>query len=82
MRLSISQRFDQPAMRIDEKLTMWVDPGHQTQPSSMESVAIRTGEIAVPDKQFPTTNPPTYETVTFYEDNLKFTQDTTDDFVP
>lgn len=78
--LNIPASFDQPAMRIDQKLTMWVDPVTGTG-LLMESVTKRTGQIPVPDKQFPTTNPPTYETVTFYEDNLKFTQNTTDDLV-
>ena len=78
--LNIPATFDQPAMRIDQTLTMWVDPVTGTG-LYMESVTKRTGQIPVPDEQFPATNPPTIKTVTFYEDHLKFTQDTTDDLV-
>jgi len=45
------------------------------------STTSRSGKIPVQDELFPTTTPVTYKPVTFYADNLTFTQGTTDDLV-
>jgi hypothetical protein len=46
-----------------------------------ESTTKRSGKIPVPDELFPNTGPLTYKDVTFYEDSLKFTDETVADLV-
>lgn len=72
--------FDTPAMNIEQKVTMYVEPVTGAG-VYMEGLTKRTGLIPVPDPDFPTTAPMTYQEVTFYEDSLTFTQETIDDLV-
>ena len=72
--------FDMPEMRIDQKITLYVEPVSGVAVLS-ESITKRSGRIPWPDPLYPATGPMTYKDVTFYEDNLTFTQDTIDDLV-
>ncbi len=72
--------FDTPAMVIEQKVTMYVEPVTGSG-VYMEGLTKRSGMIPVPDPDFPTTGPMTYQEVTFYEDSLTFTQETIDDLV-
>lgn len=72
--------FDTPAMTIEQKVTMYVEPVTGSG-VYMEGLTKRTGMIPVPDPDFPATAPMTYQKVTFYEDSLTFTQETIDDLV-
>lgn len=72
--------FDTPAMTIEQKVTMYVEPVTGSG-VYMEGLTKRTGMIPVPDPDFPATAPMTYQEVTFYEDSLTFTQETIDDLV-
>jgi hypothetical protein len=68
----------QPAMRIDQKITLYVEPVSGVT-VRMESTTKRTGQIPVQDELLPATGSLTYKEVTFYADNLTFTQGTIDD---
>jgi hypothetical protein len=68
----------QPEMRIDQKIKMYVEPVSGVT-VYFESTTKRSGTIPVLDELYPITGPVTYKTVTFYEDNLTFTQNTIDD---
>lgn len=72
--------FDTPAMTIEQKVTMYVEPVTGSG-VYMEGLTKRTGMIPVPDPDFPTTAPMTYQEVTFYEDSLTFTQETIDELI-
>jgi hypothetical protein len=72
--------FDIPEMRIDQKITLYVEPVSGVAVLS-ESITKRSGTIPMPDELYPATGPVTNKAVTFYEDNLTFTQDTIDDLV-
>ena len=78
--LTTPASFDIPEMRIDQKITLYVEPVSGVTVRS-ESVTKRSGQIPTPDELFPNTGPLTYKDVTFYEDSLTFTQDTIDDLV-
>jgi len=69
-----------PAMRIDQKIRMYVEPVSGVT-VYFESTTMRSGQIPMPDPLYPATGPMTFKDVTFYEDNLTFTQDTIDDLV-
>lgn len=73
--LSLPASFDTPAMRIDQTIRLWVEP-ITGMPVQITDQTSRTGQIPVTDPDFPSTSPFTYETVTFYEDDLTFTDDT------
>jgi Porin PorA len=73
--LSLPASFDTPAMRIDQTITLYCEPT-SGMPVYMEDHTKRSGQIPVPDKDFPSTAPFTYENVTFYQDDLVFTDDT------
>jgi hypothetical protein len=70
----------QPAMRIDQNIRLYVEPVSGVT-VYFESTTKRSGEIPVQDELFPATGSLTYKEVTFYEDNLTFTQGTIDDLV-
>lgn len=70
----------QPAMKIDQKITLYVEPVSGVT-VRFESTTRRSGTIPVQDELYPITGPVTNKPVTFYEDNLTFTQDTIDDLV-
>jgi len=70
----------QPAMRIDQNIRLYVEPVSGVT-VYFESTTKRSGEIPVQDELFPATGSLSYKEVTFYEDNLTFTQDTIDDLV-
>jgi len=70
----------QPAMRIDQNITLYVEPSSGAT-VYFEGTTKRSGTIPVPDPLYPATGPMTYKDVTFYEDNLTFTQGTIDDLV-
>ncbi len=72
--------FDMPEMRVDQEITMKVEPVSGVT-VYFESTTRRSGKIPVPDALFPTTGPLTYRDVAFYEDHLTFSQDTIDDLV-
>jgi hypothetical protein len=72
--------FYLPQMRIDQKIRMYVEPISGVT-VYFESTTKRSGEIPVPDELFPNTGPLTYKDVTFYEDSLKFTDETVADLV-
>ena len=72
--------FDIPEMRIDQKVTLYVEPVSGVT-VYFESTTKRSGQIPQPDPLYPATGPMTYKDVTFYEDSLSFTQDTIDDLV-
>jgi len=72
--------FDMPEMRIDQKITLYVEPVSGVT-VRFESTTKRSGTIPVPDELYPVTGPVTNKAVTYYEDNLTFTQDTIDDLV-
>lgn len=78
--LTTPASFDMPEMRIDQKITLYVEPVSGVT-VCFESTTKRSGTIPVPDELYPITGPVTYKPVTFYEDNLTFTQDTIDDMV-
>jgi hypothetical protein len=78
--LTIPSSFDTPAMRIDQTIRLYVEPV-TGMPVKMEDNTKRSGLIPVQDELFPTTTPVTYKPVTFYADNLTFTQGTIDDLV-
>ncbi len=78
--LTTPASFDMPEMRIDQKITLYVEPVSGVT-VRMESTTKRSGTIPVPDELYPITGPVTYKSVTFYEDSLTFTQDTIDDLV-
>jgi hypothetical protein len=78
--LTTPASFDMPEMRIDQKITLYVEPVSGAT-VRMESTTKRSGTIPVPDELYPATGPVTNKAVTFYEDNLTFTQDTIDDLV-
>ena len=67
-------------MRIDQNITLYVEPSSGAT-VYFEGTTKRSGTIPVPDPLYPATGPMTYKSVTFYEDNLTFTQDTIDDLV-
>ena len=70
----------QPEMRIDQTITMYVEPVSGVT-VYFKSTTKRSGQIPWPDPLYPATGPMTYKDVTFYKDNLTFTQDTIDDLV-
>ena len=70
----------QPAMRIDQKVRMYVEPVSGVT-VYFESTTKRSGKIPVPDELFPATGSLTYKDVTFYEDSLKFADETVADLV-
>ena len=78
--LTTPASFDIPEMRIDQKITLHVEPVSGVTVLS-ESITKRSGTIPMPDELYPATGPVTNKAVTFYEDNLTFTQDTIDDLV-
>ncbi len=78
--LTIPGSFDTPTMRVDQTIRLYVEPVTGV-PVKMEDNTKRSGLIPVPDESFPTTAPLTYKEVTFYGDNLTFTQGTIDDLV-
>jgi hypothetical protein len=78
--LTTPASFDIPEMRIDQNITLYVEPVSGVTVLS-ESITKRSGQIPQPDPLYPATGPMTYKSVTFYEDNLTFTQDTIDDLV-
>jgi Porin PorA len=78
--LTTPASFDIPEMRIDQEITLYVEPVSGVTVLS-ESITKRSGTIPVPDELYPATGPVTNKAVTFYEDNLTFTQDTIDDLV-
>jgi hypothetical protein len=78
--LTTPASFDIPEMKIDQKVTLYVEPVSGVT-VRMESTTRRSGTIPVPDELYPITGPVSYKPVTFYEDNLTFTQDTIDDLV-
>ncbi len=67
--------FDTPAMTIEQTIRIWVEP-ITGMPVRITDRTKRTGQIPVPDPDFPSTAPFTYQTVTFYEDDLTFTDET------
>ncbi len=67
--------FGMPDMRIDQEITMKVEPASGVT-VYFESKTKRSGTIPVQDELFPTTGPLSYETVTFYDDSLSFTDET------
>jgi hypothetical protein len=78
--LTTPASFDTPAMRIDQTVMQYVEPVSGVT-VYFEAVTKRSGQIPVPDESFPATTPLTYKPVTFYTDNLTFTQGTVDDLV-
>jgi hypothetical protein len=78
--LTTPASFDMPEMRIDQEITQYIEPVSGVT-VYFESVTKRSGQIPVQDELFPATTPVTYKPVTFYEDNLTFTQGTIDDLV-
>lgn len=70
----------QPAMRIDQRIKMYVEPVSGVT-VYIESVTKRTGTIPMPDELYPVTGPVTNKPVTFYEDNLTFSDTTVEDLV-
>jgi hypothetical protein len=72
--------FDTPEMRIDQKVTLYVEPTSGVT-VYMEDNTKRSGTIPVPDELFPSTSPLAYMEFTLYEDNLTFTDDTVADLV-
>jgi hypothetical protein len=70
----------QPAMRIDQKVRMYVEPVSGVT-VYFESTTKRSGKIPVQDELFPATGSLTYKDVTFYEDSLKFADETVADLV-
>jgi hypothetical protein len=62
-------------MRIDQTIRLWVEP-ITGMPVQITDQTKRSGQIPVMDEDFPNTTPFTYETVTFYKDDLTFTDDT------
>ena len=73
--LSLPASFDTPAMTIEQTIRLWVEP-ITGMPVQITDQTTRTGQIPVMDPDFPSTAPFTYQTVTFYEDDLTFTDDT------
>lgn len=73
--LSLPASFDTPAMTINQTIRMWVEPV-SGMPLQIADRTTRTGQVPVPDKDFPNTTPYSYQTVTFFEDDLTFTEDT------
>ncbi len=73
--LTLPASFETPAMTIEQTVTLWVEPVTGI-PLQIEDHTKRFGDIPVPDPDFPNTAPMTYRQVTFYEDDLKFTEDT------
>jgi hypothetical protein len=78
--LATPASFDMPAMRIDQTVTQYIEPVSGVT-VYMEAVTKRSGQIPVEDELFPATTPLTHKTVSFYADNLTFTQGTIDDLV-
>jgi hypothetical protein len=78
--LTTPASFDIPEMRIDQQITLYVEPVSGVTVLS-ESITKRSGTIPMPDELYPATGPVTNKAVTFYEDNLTFTQATIDDLV-
>ena len=76
--LTTPASFDMPEMRIDQKITLYAEPVSGVT-VRFESTTKRSGTIPVPDELYPVTGPVTNKAVTFYEDNLTFTQDSIDD---
>jgi hypothetical protein len=70
----------QPAMRIDQTVRMYVEPVSGVT-VYFESTTKRSGKIPVQDELFPATGSLTYRDVTFYEDSLKFADETVADLV-
>jgi hypothetical protein len=70
----------QPEMRIDQNIRLYVEPISGVT-VYFESTSKRSGRIPVPDELFPATGPLTYKDVTFYEDSLKFADETVADLV-
>ncbi|MDM7999752.1 MAG: porin PorA family protein [Dehalococcoidia bacterium] len=70
----------QPAMRIDQKITLYVEPVSGVT-VYFEGTTRRSGTIPIPDELFPVTGPVTNTPVVFYEDNLSFTDATVQDLV-
>jgi hypothetical protein len=73
--LSLPASFDTPAMTIEQTIRLWVEP-ITGMPVQITDQTKRSGQIPVMDPDFPSTAPFTYETVTFYEDDLTFTDET------
>lgn len=74
--LVIPASSDTPQMRIDQTIRQYVEPVSGVT-VYFESTTKRSGDIPV----YPITDPVTYRTVTFYEDDLKFTDETIADLV-
>jgi Porin PorA len=77
---TIPASFDTPAMRIDQTIRLYVEPV-TGMPVKIEDHTKRSGQIPVQDELFPATVSLSYKDVTFYEDNLVFTDETVEDLV-
>ena len=73
--LALPGSFDTPTMTVEQTIKLYVEPV-TGMPVQIEDKTKRTGLIPVPDPDFPSTKPMTYQEVTFYEDDLTFTEDT------
>jgi len=73
--LAMPGGFDTPTMTCEQTVKLWVEPVTGL-PLQIEDHTKRFGLIPVPDPDFPTTAPMTYQEVVFYEDDLTFTDDT------
>ncbi len=73
--LTLPASFDTPAMTIEQTVRLWVEPVTGL-PVQITDQTTRSGQIPVPDPEFPSTGPMTHRAVKFYDDNLTFTDET------